>query len=103
MIEMYCRKCNKLFVPAPLHRYRDDHGFYCSWTCYNHRNQNNRLRGKKPQKVVMCDRNGNEIQTFQSALKAAERTGYEYQSIQNACKNSTPYRGYLWRYENDLP
>lgn len=103
MTEVKCQKCGKMFIPAPLHRYRDENGLYCSWSCYNHRNQKNHLRGKKPHKVVMCDRNGNEIQTFQSALKAAERTGYEYQSIQNACKNSTPYRGYLWRYENDLP
>ena len=103
MIEMICPKCKKLFIPAPLHRYRDEKGFYCSWTCYNHRDQKNTLRGKKPQKVIMCDRTGAEIQVFQSALKASEITGYDYKSIQYACQNSTTHHGYLWRYKNDLP
>ena len=36
-----CRKCGKIFIPAPMHRYRDGHEqgrWYCTWTCYNHRN-----------------------------------------------------------------
>lgn len=38
LVEKKCKKCGKIFVPAPLHRYRDERsGYYCSWTCYNHR------------------------------------------------------------------
>ena len=36
--EKKCRKCKKLFIPAPLHIYKDKSKWYCSWTCYNHRN-----------------------------------------------------------------
>ena len=36
--EKKCRKCGKKFIPAPEHRYREYSKFYCSWTCYNHRN-----------------------------------------------------------------
>ena len=33
-----CRKCGKYFIPAPMHVYRVGSKYYCSWTCYNHRN-----------------------------------------------------------------
>lgn len=33
-----CKKCGKEFVPAPMHRFRVGRNFYCKWTCYNHRN-----------------------------------------------------------------
>lgn len=36
--EKKCRKCGKIFIPAPLHIYKDKSRWYCSWTCYNHRN-----------------------------------------------------------------
>lgn len=36
--EKKCRKCGKNFIPAPYHRYRDHRFWYCSWTCYLHRN-----------------------------------------------------------------
>lgn len=36
--EKKCRKCGKKFIPAPLHRYKDKSKYYCSWTCYLHRN-----------------------------------------------------------------
>ena len=32
-----CRKCGKKFIAAPLHIYRDQAKWYCSWTCFNHR------------------------------------------------------------------
>lgn len=100
MTEVKCQKCGKMFIPAPLHRFRDEKGFYCSWTCYNHRVQKQAQPvGKKPQQVAMCDRNGEEIQVFQSALKASEQTGYDYKSIQFACHQSTAFRGYYWKYK----
>lgn len=36
--EKKCKKCGKLFIAAPEHRYREGSKFYCSWTCYLHRN-----------------------------------------------------------------
>lgn len=35
--EKKCKKCGKIFVPAPMHRYREGSKYYCSWTCYLHR------------------------------------------------------------------
>lgn len=32
-----CKKCGKEFIPAPLHIYKAGSKYYCSWTCYNHR------------------------------------------------------------------
>lgn len=33
-----CKKCGKMFPPAALHIYKEGAKYYCSWTCYNHRN-----------------------------------------------------------------
>lgn len=33
-----CKKCGKIFIPAPMHIYKQGSKWYCSWTCYNHRN-----------------------------------------------------------------
>lgn len=36
--EKKCAKCGKNFVAAPYHRFKENSKWYCSWTCYNHRN-----------------------------------------------------------------
>lgn len=36
--EMTCKRCGKNFVPAVEHKFKVDTKYYCSWTCYNHRN-----------------------------------------------------------------
>lgn len=36
--EKKCKKCGKYFIAAPQHIYRKGSLFYCSWTCYLHRN-----------------------------------------------------------------
>lgn len=36
--ERKCKKCGKNFIPAIEHIYRQGSKYYCSWTCYNHRN-----------------------------------------------------------------
>lgn len=33
-----CKKCGKEFIAAPLHIYKENNKYYCSWTCFNHRN-----------------------------------------------------------------
>lgn len=37
LVEVKCKKCGKLFIPAPFHVFKDYRGMYCSWTCFNHR------------------------------------------------------------------
>lgn len=36
--EKYCAGCGKYFIAASQHIYRVGTQFYCSWTCYLHRN-----------------------------------------------------------------
>lgn len=36
--EKKCAKCGKNFIVAVEHRYRKGSKYFCSWTCYNHRN-----------------------------------------------------------------
>ena len=33
-----CKKCRKEFLPAPMHVYKHGKELYCSWSCFNHRN-----------------------------------------------------------------
>lgn len=35
--ERKCAKCGKNFVISDVYVYRKGHKYYCSWTCYNHR------------------------------------------------------------------
>ena len=35
--ERKCKRCEKKFIPAALHMYKEGSKYYCSWTCYNHR------------------------------------------------------------------
>lgn len=32
-----CKKCGREFIPAPEHRFKADGKYYCKWSCYNHR------------------------------------------------------------------
>ena len=36
--EKKCKKCGRTFIAAPQHVYKVGSKYYCSWTCYNHRN-----------------------------------------------------------------
>lgn len=36
--EKRCGKCGKVFIPAPQHRFIHGRKYYCTWTCYLHRN-----------------------------------------------------------------
>ena len=35
--EEKCAKCGKNFVVAIEHAYKEGSKYYCAWTCYNHR------------------------------------------------------------------
>lgn len=47
IVEVTCPKCGKIFCPAPYHRFKANHKFYCSWTCYSHREEKNDETVKK--------------------------------------------------------
>lgn len=103
MYEANCPRCGKNFITAPYHIYHDDKGFYCSWTCYNHRDEVVFKRGKKPKAVEQYTKEGEKIATFKDALEAATSLSGIPNGIRCACNNHTSYKGYLWRYKNDLP
>lgn len=105
MLETKCKRCGKNFWVAPYHIYRDEKGMYCTWTCYNHRNDDNpkAKKNKKTTPVVQCDKSsGLVIATFNSIEEAADHIGGETKTISRACKANKPYKGYLWRYKNDV-
>lgn len=100
-MELFCPACGKRFIPAPQHIYRENYKTYCSWTCFYHRNDN-----KKPQKsktIEQCSKAGNVLRTFQGAEEAAVHINGSVECVRKACRNCTSYKGYLWRYKNDLP
>lgn len=98
MTEVKCQKCGKMFIPAPMHSLRDEKGFYCKPTCFLHRDRLKEGRHGNCKEVAMCDREWNVIETFPSALKAAEHFGVEVKTLRAACIEKCLCRGYLWKY-----
>lgn len=100
MLELICPKCGKNFIPAPMHVYKEYGRVYCSWTCYNHRNDEKLLR--KAKSVAQYTKQGEYIKTFPNANIAAVQTNYIARYIREACRLHKPYKGYIWRYQNDV-
>ncbi len=100
--ERTCPMCGRNFIPAPLHVYMERYTrvAYCSYHCYNHRNDNKKAKTKTVEK---CDCSGEVIETYESARIAAERNNMDAQFVRDACRSGKFYKGYLWRYKNDLP
>lgn len=98
MTEVKCQKCGKMFIPAPMHSLRDDRGFYCKPTCFLHRQMPRGRRHGNCKTVAMCDRDGNVIRTFPSALNAAEHIGADVKGLREACIDKSMCRGYRWKY-----
>ena len=100
-----CSLCGKEFIPAPEHAYRDRTGknwrIFCSWHCYNHRDDNK--VNKRVRAVERCTISGEVVETYESARLASERNDMDAHYIREACRTGNIYRGYLWRYKNDLP
>lgn len=93
----YCEKCGKEFFPTPMHAYKDRSGYYCSWTCFNHREI--KKKGIYAFKVECYDLEGNFIDIYDSADIAAEALGFDKWHIQKACRDGMPYKKYIWRYK----
>lgn len=101
IVEICCPTCKKIFVPAPHHVYKDGDKTYCTWTCFNHREQEPKKSCSRA--VLMYDMHGNLVEKFTSAVKAADRVQGNPTHLRDACKHSKRYKGYFWRYDYDLP
>lgn len=51
----HCKKCGKEFYPTFYHVYREGQKFYCSWKCFNHRNDG------QPKKEIIIPKVGDTI------------------------------------------
>lgn len=104
MLETKCKRCGKNFFVAPYHIYRDEKGMYCTWTCYNHRNDDKPKAQTHPKSIpiIQYDKSGNVVKTFDSLAEAASHINGTAKTISRVCKTRTPYKGYLWRYKNDV-
>lgn len=100
--ERKCSLCGKLFIPAPSHRYRDKNKgtIFCSWHCFNHRNDNKPSTTIKA--VEKCLRSGEIVEIYVSARVAAEQNNTDALYIREACRSGRVFKGYIWRYKNDL-
>ena len=99
MVEKNCPVCGKHFVRAAKHLYKEGKACYCSWSCFNHRDDD----AVKPRAVEQYTRSGIVKRTYKSIEDAADIIGGSSLDIFEACKNCTFYKGYLWRYRNDVP
>lgn len=99
--ESICKKCGKIFYRAAKHVYKDTKGFYCSWTCFNHRNDKKK-KYENFKHIELCSLDGTVIQTFRSASYAECYVPHATAvSIRKACESGKPYRGYIWRYADE--
>lgn len=96
LTEKNCSRCGKIYIPTPEWLYRDNGRGYCSWTCYNHRNDGKKCRYKAVEYLLP---DGTVLHSFQSASKAAEWFGTSPFRIINAIDKGTQFKGYLWRYK----
>lgn len=106
IVHCTCPVCGKTFCPAPYHVYEDEHGVYCSWTCFNHRNEvaraRIRTRGQRGRPVEQLTLEGELVNAFQSAEIAAGAINVCSVSIRKACKAyPKPFKKYLWRFKTD--
>lgn len=97
MMEYNCPICGRRFIRAPKHLYKEGKKCYCSWTCFMHRNDQMKRRA-----VEQYTKRGTLARTYSSIEEAADIIGGTTDEIHAACKNCSFYKGYLWRYKNDL-
>lgn len=99
-IESKCLKCGRIFVPAPYHVYKNDKGYFCSWTCYNHRNDGV-ISKRKMRKVEQYSIDGKFIREFNGITQAAQFVGANTNTIKKACQKPMGMcRKSLWKYKD---
>lgn len=111
-----CERCGKEFIPAALHQYVDytisnpkgGHPrklYFCTYTCYIHRKQKERTYFYGWKKVLMYDSEGDLIEEFDNAQKAAlwlVSQGYyaDNRMIQRCCRGDVAsYLGFKFKYK----
>lgn len=99
MLEVKCGRCGKVFIPTYDYAYKDGKRMYCSWTCYNHRNDGKPKRIRSVRAVGRYTLDGEKIADYPSALNASMETGFDACKIRDACCRGKSYNGYLWKYE----
>lgn len=97
MVERNCPVCGKNFVRSAKHLYKEGKRLFCSWTCYIHRDETD-----APRAVEQYTEYGRAKRTYKSVDEAAAMIEGNALDIVEACNNCTFYKGYLWRYKNDV-
>lgn len=103
--EHHCKECGKEFYPTKLWVYKRGSVLYCSWHCFNLENKREKTKQSNRiyKQVEQLTPEKELIRVFPSINHAVEAIGGAYQSISLACRRSTLYKGYYWRYkDNDL-
>lgn len=102
MPEAKCPMCGKIFIPAPLHTYKEHDIFYCSWRCLSHaRAGATKIEKRTSPPVEMIDVDGVCVETFKDSLDAAIFVdGLEYE-VRAACREEKLYKEYMWRYKRE--
>lgn len=96
--EAKCARCGKEFYPTAEHVYKDYFNKkYCSWTCYNHRNDGKQKVYKEVEQYTL---DGEFVRDFKSANEAAEFVGCNPSNIRMVClgKNKSCAK-FLWKYK----
>ena len=99
MEELKCPGCGKGFIPAPYHVYRTSTKIYCSWTCYNHRNDKKRDKKYHYKIVEQLTLEGKVINEIKGTAEAAALIDGTQNGIMRAVSEQKAYKGYLWRYK----
>ena len=97
-----CPKCGKEFFPYPEHVYTAKGKRYCSWSCFNHRNEGKIkiARAYKCKIVQQYTLDGKFLKEYKSANQAAEYMGCTANAIRNVCKGKVTSRTkFIWKYK----
>lgn len=103
LYEYHCKRCGKIMFPTPDHAYKDERGMYCSWTCFNHRNDGRR-RGHNNKQIEQYSLEGELLHVYPSATAAADSiydNDATAQGIYKACRENKKYKRFIWRYKDE--
>ena len=101
MKDVACAKCGKMFIPAIEHAYKDSRGVYCTWHCFNHRNDGKKDSQEKP--VIQYSKSGEFIKEYKNPAEAARSVGCDVYLLTRCCRRETKSTGgYMWRYKADV-
>lgn len=101
-----CPRCGKKHCPSYYHRYKDKHGYYCSWHCYNHRLDGALLKKVHRNRKTVYQYNkksGEFIAEYESARQAAVKLGLNAERITACCRGETKSaQGFIWKWKEDV-